>query len=135
MIIDDQIKNETLQYGINRDAAKITTLSSGKISKYESAKISALSSGKISTYEYVTGEVILPSNQRQIIKQAKFTYSPRSKSFEKQTKTIEDQGQKQIDALKNLKSNTQELTIKNIIPEDVLNDEAKNELSKIKEIE
>ena len=108
-----------MQYSITRDAAKITTLSSGKIS----------------TYGYVTDEIILPSNQRQIINQAKFTYSHPSKSFEKQTKTIEDQGQKQIDDLKNLKSNTQELTIKNIIPEDILNDEAKNQLNKIKEIE
>ena len=42
----------------------------------ETAKISALSSGKIHKYEYLTGEDILPSNQQQIIKQAKFTYSP-----------------------------------------------------------
>ena len=43
-------------------------------------------------YEYLTGENILPSNQQQIIEQAKFTYSPLGKAFEKQTKTIEDQG-------------------------------------------
>ena len=43
-------------------------------------------------------EDILPSNQQQIIEQTKFAYYPLGKAFEKQTKTIEDQGQKQIDA-------------------------------------
>ena len=57
------------------------------------------------------------------------------KAFEKQTKAIEDQAKKQVDALKDLKPNIQESTIKVIIPEDVLNDEAKNELNKIKETE
>ena len=80
MTIEDQIKDEKLQYNMNR----------------ETAKISALSSGKIDKYEYLTGEEILPSNQQQIIEQAKFTYSPLGKAFEKQTKTIEDKGEKQI---------------------------------------
>ena len=78
MTIEDQIEVEKLQYDINRPAAKISTLSSGKIDKYE----------------YLTGEEILPSNQQQIIQQAKFTYSPLGKVFEKQIKTIEDQGKK-----------------------------------------
>ena len=56
---------------------------------------------------YLTGEEILPSNQKQIIEQAKFTYSPLGKTFEKQIKTIEDQGEKQIDALKDLKPEQQ----------------------------
>ena len=76
--IEDQIKDEKLQYDTNT----------------EGAKISALSSGKIDKYEYLTGEEILPSNQQQIIEQAKFTYSPLGNAFEKQTKTIEDQGEK-----------------------------------------
>ena len=76
MIIDDQIRDEKLQYSINR----------------ETAKISALSSGKIDKCECLTGEEILPFNQQQIIEQAKFTYSPQGKVFEKQIKTIEDQG-------------------------------------------
>ena len=76
MTIDDQIKDEKLQYDINREAAKI----------------SALSSGKINTYEYLTGGEILPSNQKQIIEQAKFTYSALGIAFEKQTKTVEDHG-------------------------------------------
>ena len=46
----------------------------------------------------------MPSNQQQIIEQAKFTYSLLEKSFEKQIKTIEDiGGEKQIKALEDLK--------------------------------
>ena len=87
MTIEDQIKDGKLQYDINREAAKISALSSGKIDKYE----------------YLTGEEILPSNQQQIIQQAKFTYSPFGKSFEKQIKTIEDQGKKQVKAIQDNK--------------------------------
>ena len=87
MTINDQIRDEKLQYDINREAAKISALSSGKIHKYE----------------YLTGEDILPSNQQQIIEQSKFTYSPLGKAFEKQIKTTEVQGQKQVDVLKDLK--------------------------------
>ena len=87
MTIDDQVKDEKLQYDINRKAAKILALSSGKFNKYE----------------YLTGEEVLPSNKQQIIEQAKFEYSPLGKAFEKQVKTIEDQGKKQIEALENLK--------------------------------
>ena len=78
MTINNQIRDEKLQYDINREAAKISALSSNKIGKYE----------------YLTGEEILPSNQKQIIEQAKFTYSPLGKVFEKQIKTIQDQGKK-----------------------------------------
>ena len=56
-------------------------------------------SGKIDKYEYLSGEEILPSDQIRIIEQAKFTYSPLVKAFEKQVKTIEDQGIKQVEAL------------------------------------
>ena len=87
MTIENQIRDEKLQYDINREAAKISALSSGKIDKYE----------------YLTGEEILPSNQQQIIEQAKLTYSPLEKAFEKQTKTIKDQGKKQANALETLK--------------------------------
>ena len=65
----------------------------------KATKISAFTSGKIDRYEYLTGEEILPSDQQQIIEQAKFTYSPVRKAFEKQTKTIEYQGEKQIKAI------------------------------------
>ena len=80
MNIDDKIKDEKLQYDINGEAAKISALSSGKIDKYE----------------YLTGDEILRSDQRIVIEQAKFTYSPLGKAFEKQIKTIEDQGENQI---------------------------------------
>ena len=115
MTINDQIRDEKLQHNINREAAKISALSSGKIHKYE----------------YLTGEDILSSNQQQIIEQAKFTYSPLKKAFGKQIKTIEDQGQKQVDVLNTLKYNIQ-LRIEDVIPNDSLNnDEAEKELDKI----
>ena len=80
MTIDDQIRDEKLQHDINREAAEISALSSDKIDKYE----------------YLTVKEILPSNQQQILEQAKFTYSPLGKAFEKQTKTTEDQGEKKL---------------------------------------
>ena len=70
MTIEDQIIDEKLQYDINREAAKTSGLSSGKIDKYE----------------YLTGEEILSSNQQRIIEQGK--------AFFKKTKTIADQGKK-----------------------------------------
>ena len=93
MTINDQIRDEKLQYGINRKAAKISALSSDKIQKYE----------------YLTGEDILPSNQQQIIEQAKFTYSPFGKAFEKQIKTIEDQVERQVEVLKDVKVHNKQL--------------------------
>ena len=78
MTINDQNKDEKLQYHINREAAKISALSSGKLHKYEHLK----------------GKDILSSNLQQIIEQTKFTYSPLEKAFDKQIKTIEDQGKK-----------------------------------------
>ena len=50
-----------------------------------------------------SGEDILPSNQQQINKQAKFTYSPLGKAFDKQIKAIKDQDEKQVEVLNNLK--------------------------------
>ena len=86
-------------------------------------------------YEYLTGEEMLPSDQSRIVEKGTFTYFPLGKAFEKQTKTIEEQGEKQVEALEVLKPNTQKLAIKDAIPENALTEEAKNELSKIKEIE
>ena len=106
MTIDDQIKYEKLQYNVNREAAKISALSSGKFNKYE----------------YITGEEI-PSNKQQIIEQAKFTYSLLGKAFEKQIKAIEDQGQKQIKAIQD---NRKQL---------ISNDDYKNKLLTLKETE
>ena len=58
--------DEKLQYDINREAAKISALSSGNIDKYQ----------------YFAGEELL-SDQKKVIEQAKFTYSPLSKAFVK----------------------------------------------------
>ena len=69
MTINDQIKDEKLPYDINREAAKVSALSSGKIDKYE----------------YLTGKEILSSNKKEITEQGKFTYSRLGKAFEKQT--------------------------------------------------
>ena len=60
MTIDEKIGDEKLQYEINREAAKTSALTSGKIDKYE----------------YLTGEEILPPDQRRVIEEAKFAYSP-----------------------------------------------------------
>ena len=121
MAIEDQIRDEKLQYNINRKAAKISSLSSGKIHKYE----------------YLTGKDILPSNQQQIIEQAKLTYSPLGKAFEKQIKTIDDQREKEVTALNTLKSDkNNKLTIEDMIPKNAFsNDEVEKEIDKIKEIE
>ena len=51
MAFNDQIRDKKLQYDINRKAAEISGISSGKIDKYE----------------YLNGKKILPSNQQQII--------------------------------------------------------------------
>ena len=66
MTFDDQIRDEL--HDINREAAKILTLLSGKIDKYE----------------YLTGTEILSFGQGRIIEQAKFTYSPLGEAFVKQ---------------------------------------------------
>ena len=86
MTIEDKIRDEKVQFDINRVAAKISALSSGKIDKYELLK----------------GKRMLPSYQGRIIEQAKFAYSPLDKSFQKQVKAFEDQGIKQFEALKGL---------------------------------
>ena len=70
MKIDDKIRSEKLQYNINGKAIKTSALSSGKTDKYE----------------YLTGEEMLPFNKRQMIKQAKFAYSPLVNFFDKQKK-------------------------------------------------
>ena len=101
MTIEDQNKDEKLQYDINREAAKISALSSGKLDKYE----------------YLTDEEILPSNQQQIIQHAKFTYSPLGRALEKQRINFEDQGKKQVVALESLKIPNKKLpSIKDLIP-------------------
>ena len=70
MTVNDKIRAQKLQYDINRKAAKISSLSSGKIDKYQ----------------YFTGKEILTSDEQQIIEKAKFNYSPLGKTFKKQNK-------------------------------------------------
>ena len=94
MAIEDQIRDEKVQYD-NREATQISALSSGKIDKYE----------------YLTGEEMLYSSKQRKIEQAKFTCSSLGKAFEKQTKTIEDQREKQVNALKSLESSDMQLSI------------------------
>ena len=80
MTIKDEIKDQKLQYDINRQATKISAILSGKIDKYE----------------FLTGEEILPPDQRGVIEQARFAYSSLGKAFGKQTKTIEEQGKNRL---------------------------------------
>ena len=68
MTTDDKIRDQKLEYDINREEANITALASGKINKYG----------------YLTGEEILPSDERRGIERAKFTYSALGKALEKQ---------------------------------------------------
>ena len=111
MTIDDKIRAEKVQYGINREATKISAFSSGKIDKYE----------------YLTGEKILPSNQRQIIEQTKFTYSPLGKVFENQT-------EKQVSAINSIKPSSKKDELKQsegIFPRNLIYDLV---LDKLREI-
>ena len=122
MTIDNKIKDEKLQYDINRVAAKISALSPGKINKCK----------------FLTGEEILSSDQSRIIEQAKFTYSPLRKALERQIKAIEDQGIKQVEDSKALKpeENKEEIkSIKGIFPKDMRTNEIKNEIYEIKKWE
>ena len=67
MAIDDKIRDEKLQYGIKKEAAKISALPLGKTNKYE----------------YLTGKETWPSNQSQFIEQAESAYSTLAKPLEK----------------------------------------------------
>ena len=80
MTIGDKIRVEKLQYDINWEARKISD-----------------------KYEYFTGEEI-PSDQRRVIEQAKFTYSPLGKALEKQRKNNWRSEMKQVKGLKALKA-------------------------------
>ena len=70
MTVDDKIRDEKMQYYINREAAKISSLSSSKVDKNE----------------YLPGEETLPPDKARVIEQAKFTYTPWGKGFWKGNK-------------------------------------------------
>ena len=106
-ILDDKIKANKVQYDLDREAAKISVLSSGEIKKYE----------------YLTGEDL--GYKPDAIQKAKFEYFPLGKVFnkgldesdkkegllkrlkniegknEQQLDAIKDHGEKQLDAIKN----------------------------------
>ena len=113
MTIDDKIKDEKLPYDNNREAAEISALLSGKIDKYK----------------YLTGE--------GIIEQANFTYFPLGKAFEKQIKTIEEQGKKQVEALEVLKPEENKEDVKSaegLFPKWIRTNEIKNEIDEFKKM-
>ena len=110
MTIDDKIRDEKLQYDINREVAKISALLSGKIDKYE----------------YLTGEEILLFNKRQIIEQFKFAYSPLGKAFKKQT-------EKRVGATESLDLSIKKDEIKQV--EGIFSQNLMNDLIRAKSIE
>ena len=117
-IIDDKIRDEKLQYNIDRQAAKKSALSSWKIGKYES----------------LTGEEMLLTDQKRVIKQAKLTYFPLEKKFEIQTKRLKRKEEKQVKALKALMEEELE-SIEGSFPKITRTDEIKNEIDEIKKKE
>ena len=84
-VLDDKIKEERVTHDLGQ----------------ESAKISALKSGNIDKYEYLTGQEVIPTGKEADLAHAKFEYSPLGKAFEKQVKTIKEQGEKQVKAIEN----------------------------------
>ena len=85
-----------------------------------------------------SGDGVMPSYQNRIKEQAKFTYFPLGKAFEKQIKTIEDQGIKQVEALEALKleENKEDLkSMEGIFPKEMITKETKNQVSRIKKWE
>ena len=114
MTTDDKNRDEKLQYDIKREAAKISALSLDKIDKYE----------------FLTVEETLLSDQSRTIEEAKFTFFPLSIAFQKQIKTIEDQGIQQAGALKALKpEEKQELeSIEEIFPKTTRTNEIKTKI-------
>ena len=107
-ILNRKIKQNESQYDLDREAAKISALSSNNLDKYE----------------YLTGEDL--GLKPSTVEQAKFEYSPLGKIFnkglskddkkegilkrikniegknEEQLKLIEDQGKKQLEEIKNI---------------------------------
>ena len=90
-ILDDKIKANKAQYDLDREAAKISALSSGELEKYE----------------YLTGEDL--GYKPDIAEKEKFEYSPFGRVFNKELdesdkkegllkklKNIEDKGERQL---------------------------------------
>ena len=108
MAIDDEVRDEKLQYDINREAANLSTLLSGKLDKYEN----------------LSGEEIVPFNQKQIIEQAKFAYSHLEKASEKQA-------EKQVDVIKFLDPFIKLKNIEGIFLQSLINHLIRDKLKEI----
>ena len=108
MEIDDEVRDEKLQYDINREAANLSTLLSGKLDKYEN----------------LSGEEVVPFNQKQIIEQAKFAYSHLEKASEKQA-------EKQVDVIKFLDPFIKLKNIEGIFLQSLINDLIRDKLKEI----
>ena len=108
MTINDQIRDEKLQHDINREAAKISALSSGKIQVWV-----------FHWWRYITIQSTTKNWTNKI-----YLFS-----FWKKKKTIEEQDQKQIDALENLKDQNKQLLNVDV------NDDYENKLLHSKEQE
>ena len=91
-------------------------------------KVSAWLSRKINKFEYLTGEEIGPFNQRQIIGQAKFAYSPLAKTFEKQTG-------KHVDAIKSLDTSNNLKQIEGKSPQNLMDYLIRTKLREIVELQ
>ena len=105
-VIDDKIRDEKLQYNINGEAVTISALFSGK---------------------YLRCVEILPSNQRQIIEQAKFEYCSLGKAFEKQT-------EKHVGNINSLDPSNKLKQIESIFPQNLMNDLTRAKLKEIVEL-
>ena len=99
MTIEDQIKDEKLQYDINREAAKISALSSRKLDKYE----------------YLTSEVILPSNQQQIIEQVFLKEIKEGRISIREAKNIQKEFNKQLNFMRRGNKNQEQRQVLNNI--------------------
>ena len=108
MAIDDEVRDEKLQYDINREAANLSTLLSGKLDKYEN----------------LSGEEVVPFNQKQIIEQATFVYSHFEKASEKQA-------EKQVGAMKFLDPFIKLKNIEGIFPQSLINNLIHDKLKEI----
>ena len=106
----DNIRDEKFQHNIiNRKAAKISALSCRKIDKHE----------------YLTGEEILPPDQRAVIEQSKFAYSLLGKAFEKQIKALEEDGKQLVKSSSEKKSSTHLKQQKNFLKNLLIKEQTK----------
>ena len=120
MNIDDKTRDEKLQHDSNRETEKISKLSSRKIDKYE----------------YLTGKEIIPSDQRRMIEQAKFVYSPLEKAFEKQEKLkIKENHVESLKVLTPEENKEETKSFERLFPKGKRTNQIKNEIDEIEKQE